>query len=286
MKKRKRNGMWIAIITVLLLLLGVVIFICIPFSPTAARFSHITGEKAKDTQDVSEVFTQADIERLPAPVQRYFEYCGYLGTPKMAYMRASLTNVDFVMSETKTIRIDYKQMNLVRKPERFALISSYLSGVPFEGLDSYENGRGGMKGTLAKVIPLFDQRGEEMDRACLVTWLAECLMVPNAALQNFVCWESMDDKQAKATITWEGVSASGIFTFSEAGELLAFRTSNRTAIDMSGKETKADWSAYFREYHIVNGLLQPKVIQSVWHYEAGDCVYFNQNEAAVDIHYQ
>lgn len=68
--------------------------------------------------------------------------------------------MDFVMSDKKTIKFDYKQYNLVERPERFALISSSLSGIPFEGLDSYENGKGSMKGMLAKVIPLFDQRGE------------------------------------------------------------------------------------------------------------------------------
>jgi hypothetical protein len=142
-----------------------------------------------------------------------------------------------------------------------------------------------MKGTLAKVIPLFDQRGEKMNRACLVTWLAECLMVPNAALQDFVTWEPVDDTHAKATISWKGISAGGEFTFSKAGELVEFRTSDRTAVDMNGKETKADWSAYLNAYRRVNGLLQPEVIKSAWHYQEGDCVYFNQNDSAATIQY-
>jgi len=125
-----------------------------------------------------------------------------------------------------------------------------------------------------------------MDRACLVTWLAECLMVPNAALQDFVKWEPVDDTHAKASVSWNGISVSGVFTFDEAGALLAFRTADRVAVDMNGKETKAEWSAFFRAYHSVNGVLQPEVIQSVWHYPEGDCVYFNQNETAVAIRYQ
>lgn len=281
-KHRKRMAM----AALLSLILGIVIFLFIPFSPVKADFERIAEGKIKDAEAVPELFTEADIAGLPTPVQQYFRYCGYLGTPKMAYMKASLTNVDFVMSETKTIKIDYKQLNLVEKPERFALISSSLSGIPFEGLDSYENGKGSMKGMLAKIIPLFNQRGENMDRACLVTWLAECFLVPNAALQGFVKWEPIDDTNVRATVTWEGINASGIFTFATTGELLSFRTSDRVAVDMDGKETKADWSAYFREYHSVNGLKQPKVIQSIWHYKSGDCVYFNQNETAVSIRYQ
>ncbi|EHQ90733.1 DUF6544 family protein [Desulfosporosinus youngiae] len=278
--------MWIGILTVFSLLVGVAVFWRLPFSPVKADFERRVAEKIKSEAGASGVFTEADIEGLPTPVQRYFRCCGYLGTPKMTYMKASLDNVDFVMSESKQIKIDYKQFNLAQRPERLALISSSLSGIPFEGLDSYEQGKGGMKGRLGKVIPLFDQRGESMDRACLVTWLAECLMVPNAALQECIKWEPMDDTCAKAVVTWKGLSASGVFTFAATGELIAFRTKDRAAIDMKGRETQADWSAFFREYHPVNGILQPGVIQSVWHYQQGDCVYFNQNEAPVAIRYQ
>jgi hypothetical protein len=278
--------MWIVIVSVVLVFAGIAVFFRVPFSPTGTQFKRVTLDTIETASAASGVFAETDIERLPSPVQRYFRYCGYLGTPKMSYMKASLHDVDFVMSESRTIKIDYEQFNLVERPERYALISSSLFGIPFEGLDSYGNGTGSMRGTLAKVIPLFNQRGEAMDRACLVTWLAECLMVPNAALQDFVKWEPVDDTHAKASVSWNGISVSGVFTFDEDGALLSFRTADRVAVDMNGKETKAEWSAFFRAYHSANGVLQPEVIQSVWHYPEGDCVYFNQNEAAVVIRYQ
>ncbi|NLT58975.1 MAG: hypothetical protein GXX99_08445 [Clostridiales bacterium] len=278
--------MWIAPAALLLLAAGGVVVLRLPFSPTRTAFEKVVEEKIAATGEIGEVFTEQDIAGLPLPVQNYFRHCGYLGTPKMAYMRASLTDVDFVMSAKKTLKIDYSQFNLVQRPERFALISSSLYGIPFEGLDAYENGRGSMKGVLAKWIPLFDQRGEDMDRACLVTWLAECLMFPNAALQEFVAWKPIDDTHAQATITWEGLSASGVFTFAESGELQAFRTGDRVAVDMQGNRTLADWSAYLREYREVSGILQPTVIQSVWHYPEGDCIYFNEQALAVSIRYQ
>lgn len=260
-------------------------FFQLPDSPARARFRHYTEELAASASPTPTAFTGADIQGLPLPVQRYFRYCGYIGAPKMAYMRASLKAVDFVMSPGKTIRIDYEQFNLVERPERYALISSSLLGIPFEGLDSYKNGEGAMEGRLGKVIPLFDQRGESMDRSCLVTWLAECLMAPAAALQDFVTWEPMDETHARAAVSWKGLSAGGVFRFSQEGELLEFTTEDRAAIDMNGKETNARWSARFLAYHRANGLLQPGSIQSVWHYPAGDCIYFNQNQAAFALAY-
>ena len=278
--------MWIGIIIVLAILLGVVVFLAVPYSPTAAAFERIVADQTKTGETSASLFCEADIAELPVPVQNYFRHCGYLGTPKMASMTASLRDVDFVLSEDKTIKIDYQQFNLVERPDRFALISSSIYGLPFEGLDSYANGEGSMKGRLAKVIPLFDQQGEVMNQSCLVTWLAECLLVPNAALQDFVRWRAVDDTHAVAAATWAGIAVEGTFTFSQTGELKSFRTGDRVAVDMNGNETKADWSAFFLHYHRVNGYLQPKVIQSVWHYEKGDCVYFNENESPVDIRYQ
>ncbi len=41
----------------------------------------------------------------------------------------------------------------------------------------YLDGKGGMKGVIAKLFTLFDQTGEDMDRACLATFLAECMFL-------------------------------------------------------------------------------------------------------------
>lgn len=275
--------MWIAILLIIFAA-AVVVFLNAEFSPAKSEFKNIVDEK-EGTAPASGVFTEEDIIALPLPVQRYFRYCGYLGTPKMQYMKACLKNVDFFMSRNKVIKIDYKQFNCADRPERYALISSRIFGIPFEGLDSYYNGKGSMKGVIAKVIELFNQRGENMDRASLVTWLAESLMVPNAALQDFVEWEPVDETHAKAKISWEGICAEGVFSFDRNGKLIEFRTGDRVATDMNGKETKAEWSALFLEYHLVNGLLQPDIIQSVWHYNDGDCVYFNDNQSKIKIWY-
>lgn len=273
--------MWYVLIGLLILLAAVMVFFRLPFSKTMTEFNRVVENKVASISKSSEVFTEEDLKKLPGPVQKYFKRCGYIGTAKMSYMKAEFKNVDFKMSEEKTISIDYTQYNFANKPDRFAFIDSDLYGIPFEGFDSYKDGVGSMKGSIAKLITLFDQRGKEMDKACLVTYLAESLMIPSAAIKDFIEWEEIDETHAKATINYYGISASGIFTFNEEGLWLSFKTSDRVATSMDGTKREADWSAIIEDYQDVNGLLLPRVVKSVWHYPEGDFVYFNENDTQV-----
>ncbi len=266
-----------------LVLAIIAVLLGVPASPTRAAYRRLTAASVGAAASGVAVFTDADLEPLPAPVQRYLRYGGYLGTPKTAVLTTRMTHVEFVADQGRILTIDYEQVNRTDRPERYALITSSVLGVPFEGLDSYDGDAGRMRGVLAKVVPLFDQTGEGMDRSCLVTWLAESLLAPNAALQEFVQWEAIDDTRARATITWQGTSASGVFAFADTGELQSFRTGDRVAVGMDGQEVRADWSAYFEDYRRVGGLLRPGVMRSAWHYDSGDVVYFNRNGQAVEI---
>ncbi len=305
MAGRKHKVLWIVLGVLAALIVGIVVFFKIPYSPTRTDYGRVTGERIAAAEaetgnakpsETGELFTEAEITHLPEPVQRYFHYSGWLGKSKMLYMGAELQGVDFVMSETQTLPIDYEQLNFVNRPERYALISAAMFGIPFEGFDSFNGEEGSMKGLLAKVIPLFDQRGSNMTRAGLVTWLAESLLLPSAALQDFVSWESVsresvswesvNAEQARATINWNGLTASGVFTFAESGELQSFRTSDRVATDMNGAETVADWSEVFSDFHEVDGVMLPSIIQTIWHYADGDLIYFNEGREPVDIWYR
>ncbi len=264
----------------------IIVFFKLPYSKTASAF-HKKVEQKKEAATLEPArFTERDIQELPIALQRYFRYCGFLGTPKMYSMTANFHGVDFVISEKKTIQIDYTQYNLVAKPERFAYISSSLYGIPFEGYDAFENGIGSMKGILAKQITLFDQGGKDMDRACLVTILAECLLVPHVALQDYISWEEIDDTHAKASISYYGISAEGIFTFDPSGALVSFTSKDRVATDMKGNSRTVPWSATMRNYQEKDGILRPTLLQSFWHYPEGDCCYFNENQSPVEIEFQ
>ena len=139
-----------------------------------------------------------------------------------------------------------------------------------------------MKGRIAKVFTLFDQRGVDMDRACLVTFLAEALFVPSAALQPYIQWEAMDDTHAKATIEAYGLFACGIFTFSEEGEMESFTSDDRVATGMDGKKEKIRWTAILSDYRMQGDMLLPSILQAVWNYPDGDFLYFDGKDVSIE----
>jgi len=259
------------------------VFFALPYSKTRKEFSKATEILIGDAGSSDELFTLEDIALLPLPVQKYFIHCQFIGKPKMTHLKATFKDVDFSLGRGKpTIKIDYVQHNGVAKPQRLAYIDSSLYGIPFEGLDSFLGGVGSMKGRIAKLFTLFDQRGVDMDRASLVTFLAEALFVPSAALQPYIQWEALDDKHAKATIEAYGLSASGIFTFSEEGEMESFTTDDRMATGMDGKKEQVRWTAILSDYQMQGDLLLPSTLQAVWNYPQGDLLYFDGKGVSIE----
>jgi hypothetical protein len=266
----------LAIIGILVCVISIVIiFFNVPSSKTKTEFDRIVTVLITGADHKESIFREEDIAGLPAPVQRYFTYCGYIGTPKMSYIKIDYQDVEFLFDKDKPIKIDYTQYNFANKPNRIAYIDSSMYGIPFEGLDTYLGGRGSMKGVLAKLFTLFDQTGTVMDQSSLVTFLSEILLIPSTALQDYIKWEAIDDLHTKATMSCYGISVSGIFTFNENGEMLSFETNDRSAATTDGSSETIKWSVLCNEYTDINGIKRPTVFQAVWHYDSGDLVYFD-----------
>jgi hypothetical protein len=278
--KTRKSKLMIMLKAIAGMLLLVIVYFIQPFSTLKSSFNKDVNQLISITSPESQLFSQADIASLPLPVQKYFTYCGYVGSQKMSYMKVAFEDVTFSTGINKpNLRIDYIQYNYVKTPDRLAFIDSRVFGIPFQGYDSYNSGTGNMKGVIAKTFTLFDQKGDEMDKASLVTFLSECLFVPAAALQDYITWEAIDETHAKATINYLGKSGSGIFTFSEAGEMIEFTTGDRESIDFAGNKKKVKWSAKCNNYKKnKDGVLRPTILQAVWHYPEGDLIYFDGND--------
>jgi hypothetical protein len=280
MKRGRKMILWV-LGCILILMLGVVIWFKIPYSPIKSKFAELKSSQLSKMKPINGVFEAADLSRLPSPVQKYFKYCGYIGTPKMGNMKAYYKKVDFVQAGKK-LKIEYTHYNFVEKPERLALINTSMFGIPFEGIDAFQNGIGSMKGVIGKAITLFNEKGAAMNKASLADCLAEGFLMPNLILQDYIKWEPIDENHAKATITYYGMSASGIFVFDDHGAMTSFTTEDREYNDGNGKKQKVKWSAVCGDYRDVNGIKYPTTLKGIWHLETGDLVYFDSRNMVIE----
>ena len=268
------------VLTLVILISLLFIYFKLPYSPVRRKFKgNLLQAKDQVRTNVSEngVFTKEDFKDFPFAIQKFIESSGYLGQPKMACLEMVFNDVPFVQGQGgRTLKIDYHQYNLAQHPIRLALVQSSLFGIPFEGYDSYQNGRGGMKGVIGKGITLFNQRGPEMDQACLATYLAESLFVPSSLLEGNIHFEEVDSHRLKATMTYRGQTASGIFTFNDAFEMISFKTESRYVAEPDRSMTPMPWTARCSDYRKnPQGISHPSHLQAIWNYPEGDLVYFD-----------
>ena len=238
-----KKKIMIALIVVAAIILLLAVWFNIPYSPVKAQFkTDVEARAQKVTAVASEKYTADDFKDLPPTIQKYLELNGYIGAKRYAVLSMEYRNVDFGMGVNKPrLKIDYTHTDFSDSPDRLAFIDSKMFGVPFQGYDYYMDGKGGMKGVLAKLFTLFDQTGPEMDKACLITYLAEAFFLPEAFLKEFITFKQIGEHTVEATITNKGVTASGVFHFNDSYEMTSFTTNDRGQIAPDGTIEYTPW---------------------------------------------
>ena len=284
-RKKKMMILWIIIAGILL----VTLWFNIPYSHFKNQFRKDVAKRcllSEQSEGVGAqiVFSKEVFAGLPPLLQNYLETCGYIGSPRKSVLNMEYKKVDFALGLNRPkLKIDYCQLDFADAPTRLAFIDSKMFGVPFQGYDYYIEGKGGMRGVLAKLFKLFDQTGKEMDKACLVTYLAEIIFLPEAMLQDFVTFNQIDGHTIEAKIEYKGVTASGKFHFNDVCEMICFSTDERGQSVSDGTSEYIPWEAQCQEYKVYSdGIKRPTIFRAVWKYPDQDFVYFDGKISNVD----
>lgn len=216
------------------------------------------------------------IQNLPQPVQNYLNICGFMG-------KEIPVNAEVIWSDSHIkmkpggnwMKLKTLQYNSVKNPFRIAYMKAHILGIiPFEGRDMYYGGNGHMYGKIGKVITIFDEKEREIAQSALIIILAECLLVPGYALQNYIQWEEVDEYTAKATITHGGIEASGLFHFNEDYEFVLFETNDRYYMNPEKGNVLTPFSAEIGQYFQQGDLKIPGSLKAIWHLETGRYEYW------------
>ncbi len=281
MKRRVKKKMGLILGIILLLVSILVIYFNVPYSRLKTNFKDYLVASEENINENKKA-TKYTLEDLPQSMQNFYSYTKLVNKVSSNHVSFNFKDADFVNIEmNKTLKIDYSEHIFGDVPARFAFIDSSLYGIPFQGLDSFINGEGGMKGVVAKNITLFNQRGEEMNKAALVTWLAEIIFMPSQLLSGDVDIKEIDKNTVGVSITYDNIKASGIYKFLDSGELVEFTTDDRALTYNDGRLEHRKWSALYEDYKNNGDLLLPNRLKSKWHFDNEDIIYFD----GTDIEY-
>lgn len=215
------------------------------------------------------VLTRDMLAPMPPVVQKWLERSGAVGKPHVhtAHIRQK--------GEMRTkpggawMPFEAEQWNTVDQPGFIWRTSMQAApGIDIVGRDKYVNGRGNMRIKLLALVPIADAKGPETDQGSMLRNLGEICWMPAAALRDYIRWEQLDSLTAKATMTHGGITASGIFRFNTAGDMVSFEA--RRYYDRKEGATLENWLVTNTGFGEFEGVRMPVKSEVTWKLAGGD----------------
>ena len=265
------------VIISLLIILPVLVIIISSIAGTL--FNRTVSKEVKELLDNSggkkEVVTKADLAGLPPCVQKWLENSQVVGKEKIktvhlkpkALMRLEPGKPWMPVEAEQYFRVDQPGFIWQARVKMAPLF--YLTG-----RDKYYKGKGQMLIKALSLVNIVNSSGKEIDQGSMLRYLAESIWFPTAALSEYIKWEEIDSHSARATMTYRGTTASGVFTFNEQGEPVKFAAKRYK--ETRGTYELTDWggknSTEFREF---NGIRIPAKGEVFWKLTTGDFNWYH-----------
>jgi hypothetical protein len=236
--------------------------------------------------DQREVINEADLADLPIVVQKWLRRAGIVGKEKIHCLKMIQTGQMRLAENKPWMKFEALQYVNVDEPAFvWKARVKYAPLIKLIGLDQYYEGHGSMNIKLMALVSVVDARpGMEMDQGSLLRFLAEMIWYPTAALNNYISWEEIDERSARATMTWKGTSASMIMNFNEEGDMVSSVAPRYREED--GQFILDDWGGVARSYKKFEGIRIINQNDVVWKFKTGDFNWMQIEVVDVDFNYQ
>lgn len=223
------------------------------------------------TQSIPEdTLTEADLQHLPAPVQRYLQYVGAVGQPKVHSIRVQF-DAEMRGKGQDWFAMNAEQYNFFDTDERLFFLKAKVKGLPAQGYHLYRGHDAKMDVRVFSVFPVAQAEGAKMFEAETVTMFNDmCFLAPATLIDKRIKWEPVDDRTVKAAFTNKGVTIRAKLFFNEAGQLINFESHDRYDVN-AGKKYK--FTTPLTDYRSFGNRRGPAYGEAVWHYPDGPFVY-------------
>lgn len=229
-----------------------------------------------------EVVSESDIVRLPEPVQRWLRRSNVIGKKPCSTVRLKQRGYFRLKPNQKWMPFLAQEYFLTKAPEFIWYTVMKPAPMMFiTGRDAFRNNAGNMLIKLLSTITVANARGPEIDQGAAVRYLNEIMWFPAAALNSYIIWEAIDERSAKATISYGAQRASATFVFSAEGDLQTMEAQRYRESD--GKYSLERWSTPISAYGEFGGIRVPTQGAGIWHSENSDFSYIKLE--VIDIEY-
>ncbi len=213
----------------------------------------------------NKTYSVKQLDSLPEPVQRYFNYVLKDGQPYISTVR--LTHKGFFKTDLKKdfIKISGEQYFSAQKPQFIWKGTTSM----FTARDFFIADKGGLIATLLSVYNVVDAKGSNFDEGELQRWLAESVWFPTNFLPSqYVSWSAIDANSAKLAFHYKAVAFDFIVRFNAIGEITEIQGERFMTADKKEK-----WVCKMENYQERNGVKIPISDQAIWRLEDGDHCY-------------
>lgn len=224
--------------------------------------------------------SEINLEQLPKPVKRYFD--------------VALGNAGMEQKWLTSLKIHYQgefRSDLSKPFDSIKGVQHFTADNPgfvwigktskYKAVDSYIDGKGGLKIYLFSFLPVAHFSGKKIDQAELLRWLGESVWMPTNLLPGkYISWEAVDDQSAYLKMDYQGQSVKYLVTFTESQGLIEKIETKRYKDDQL-----TDWVGQFGSYIWIDGMIIPTRIKANWLIDGELKPYADFQVKKFDYHY-
>jgi hypothetical protein len=228
---------------------------------------------AQSQVPTSRTITEARLAGLPEPVRRYLAYARVIGKTPIRTVRLKQHGAMMIQEGAKWRPLIAEQY-FTTNPPAFLWYGTLhpLPHVPVTATDTHADGHGTMVIKALSFIPLGTARGPEADHGELLRYLGETAWFPTALLADYITWEAIDGRRAKATISLPGIAVSAIFHFDEQGRCTQMTAERHR--DEHHHLVLRSWMGRWDDYREVHGFRIPMKVEASYTLASGEFTYF------------
>lgn len=217
-----------------------------------------------------DLLTEDDLQHLPALVQRYLQYSGVVGRPKVHSFRARL-EAEMRGKGQDWMGMKCEQYNFMDTGERLFFLKARVKGLPAQGYHRYQGDKATMDVRLLSVLPVAQAEGPEMFVAETVTLFNDmCIMAPATLIDKRIEWMALDSNSVQAVFNHRGTTIKAKLFFNNQGQLINFESNDRYDINAM---QQFPFTTPLRDYKRFGNFNLASYGEATWHYPDGPFVY-------------